>query len=272
MTTEISLGTAIVEISKANAAEIYKDALQPSVRVLGKATAQCVSLFATPIGKSAEILEKNLKKYLDKLDGYSEEELIVPSARILVPILEKMRYIEDDVVSDYYAQILADASTRSKSSRVSIAFIEILNRLCSDELKILETIVRGVQVVPGDGDIYLNHFVAGQLPVINIQYTASPGAGYAILQRNISYFRTLDVLTDPDNYDLYLSNLLALGLLLKPAGVKSMNENNYIMIKNLPSVKHIIKDISSEKIYFDEGVIEVTELGSRLLDFHPRVK
>jgi len=105
----------IKEIVSANAEAMYNDAAQPSVRVVGKALAQCVSLFVTPAGKVAEILEKNLNKYIDKLGKLKEEEIVSPNTRILVPILERMRYTDDELVSDYYAQILATASTRVRT-------------------------------------------------------------------------------------------------------------------------------------------------------------
>jgi len=47
----------VKEIVKANASEAYRDAAKPAVRVLGNTLARCVSLFATPVGRIASILE-----------------------------------------------------------------------------------------------------------------------------------------------------------------------------------------------------------------------
>jgi hypothetical protein len=101
---------------------------------------QCVSLFATPLGRTAHILEKNIHKYLDKLEGLTEDKLVSPNTRVLVPVLEKMRYTEDETVANYYAEILATASKKEHAHKVLITFIEILNRLSADEIKILEYI------------------------------------------------------------------------------------------------------------------------------------
>ncbi|MBL7045619.1 MAG: hypothetical protein ISR99_01115 [Parcubacteria group bacterium] len=102
----------IGEIIKANTEEVYKDSAQPSVRVIGKSLAQCVSLFTTPVGRMAEIFETNIHRYIDKLDGLKEEELVAPDTRVLVPILEKMRFTDQEKVADYYAEILATASKK----------------------------------------------------------------------------------------------------------------------------------------------------------------
>lgn len=109
---------AVKEITKANATALYQDAAQPSIRVVGKTLAQCTSLFATPVGRIAEIFEKNLHKYIDRLEGFEEKELVPPDPRILVPILERLRYTDDEMVSDYYAQILATASTVEHAKKV----------------------------------------------------------------------------------------------------------------------------------------------------------
>jgi len=152
----------IKEIVKANATAVYQDAAQPSIRVVGKTLAQCTSLFTTPIGRIAQIFEKNLHKYIDRLEGLKEHEITSPDTRILVPILERLRYTDDEVVSDYYAQILATASTTEHAKKVSVAFIEILNRLCADELRILEFINSSenkLLISKEDGEKYLAHFM-----------------------------------------------------------------------------------------------------------------
>lgn len=103
----------IKEITKANAEALYEDAAKPSIRVVGKSLAQCVALFSRPVGRMAEIFEKNIHRYLDKLEGIKEEDLIEPNTRILVPILEKMRFTDEEKVADYYAEILATASKKN---------------------------------------------------------------------------------------------------------------------------------------------------------------
>ena len=186
----------VKEIIKANVSVVYEDAAKASVRVVGKSLAQCVSLFTTPLGRMAEIFEKNIHRYIDKLDGLSEEEIVAPSTRILVPILEKLRFTDEEKVADYYAEILATASQKDRASRVMVTFIEILNRLSSDEIKILEYISSPLNNVPipkltedevkkHNLDINIDYLnVTGSFPTIDINLYNDKQSGFKILHEN----------------------------------------------------------------------------------------
>lgn len=258
---------AVMEIVHANASAVYQDAAQPSVRVLGKSLAQCVSLFVTPVGRTAEILNKNIHKYLDKLEGLKEEEIVSPDTRILVPILERMRYTDDELVSDYYAQILATASTAENAKKVSVAFIEILNRLCADELLILEFInskENHLILTKDSGEQYRTD-LDGALPVIDIHINHREG-GYTVLLKNLSHLREKAKLDTPENIGMYFDNMFALGLLSRPALIKAYDVNIYKLLKNVPVVKEIEKMLlDGQSMDFSEAKIETTELGRKLL-------
>lgn len=264
MSTEIE---AIKNIVQANAKAVYEDAAQPSVRVLGKALAQCTSLFATPVGRIAEIFEKNLSRYLDKLEGRTENQIVAPNTRILVPILEKLRYTDDEMVADYYAQILATASSPEGSKLVSVSFIEILNRLCADELKILEFINSHENIVTlekSDNTTYYSR-LTGVLPVLNVHINQKDG-GYVVAIKNLSYLLNKVKLDSPQNYNMYLDNMFALGLLLKPAMISMNDKNIYVFLKKDPSIVEVEKQLSEgQSIDYSEGRIETTDLGKQLL-------
>lgn len=258
---------AVKDIVKANATALYEDAAQPSVRVVGKALAQCTSLFSTPVGRIAEIFEKNLHRYLDKLEGLSESHIVAPDTRILVPILEKLRYTDDEVVADYYAQILATASIPETSKSVSVAFIEILNRLCADELKMLEFInsdQNAMLLTNEDGSEYISGS-KGVLPVLNVHVNQSSG-GYIVGIKNLSYLLVRISLDSPQNYNMYLDNMFALGLLLKPAMVRASDNNIYKLLKTDKSIKELELTLPEGQVVgYSEGRIETTDLGRQLL-------
>jgi len=258
---------AVKEIVKANAAAVYEDAAQPSVRVVGKTLAQCISLFASPVGRTAEIFEKNIHKYLDKLEGLEEDDVVSPDTRILVPILERLRYTDDEMVADYYAQILATASMKEQAKKVSVAFIEILNRLCADELKILEFInsdENKLEILGEDGRRYLTQF-PGVLPVINVHINQKEG-GYTVAIKNLSYLIEQVELNSPDNFNMYLDNMFALGILLKPAMVKVHDDNIYKLLKESPIIKQLeVALADGQSVSYAESSIETTELGKQLL-------
>jgi len=255
------------EIVQANAKDIYKDAAQPSIRVVGQSLAQCVSLFAKPVGKIAEIMEANIMKYLNKLNDYTQEQIKSPDVRILVPILEKFRYIEDDYVADYYAEILAKASLVENANQVIVSFIEILNRLCADELKILE-------FINSDDNIFIYKNKEGEeekmsfkgvLPVIDVRVKQKNGGHIETLQ-NLSYLEDHVQLTCIINYNLYIDNLISLGLIKKPSLVKVLNDFHYSYLKENNSIQKLKNNLQEgQSLEFVEGRLALTSLGESLL-------
>lgn len=266
----------VQEIIKANGSEIYKDSLQPGVRVVGKSLAQCISLFVTPIGRMAEIFEKNINKYLDKLEEVREDQLIEPDTRVLVPILEKLRYIEDEKVSDYYTEILASASRKDQRGRVMLSYIEILNRVTADEIKILEYL----NSKENEADISTAteeerqrfgidkeaRFVklGGELPVIDVKFSFKKEAGYRTIIKNFNNLNEKLNLTNDENIGLYLDNLISLGLLHKPPMAQLAINSIYTPLEN-NFAKISTPCGENEMISFDKRKIELTDLCKALL-------
>lgn len=270
----------IKEIAKANAEALYEDAAKPSIRVVGKSLAQCVALFSRPVGRMAEIFEKNIHRYLDKLEGIKEEDLVEPNTRILVPILEKMRFTDEEKVADYYAEILATASKKEHSNKVMVTFIEILNRLSADEIKILEYINSPInhvvlpELTEDDATKYgltldtkiVN--ITGSLPVIDVKREISGQTGYFIIKKNFNYLQEKINLDAPDNIDFYIDNMISLGLVEKKPNFMFANDKIYHCLENhekISTMKKEFESIPNFKISFLEGRIDITDLGNKLL-------
>jgi hypothetical protein len=270
----------VKEIVNANAEAVYKDSVQPSVRVLGKSLAQCISLFATPVGRTAEILEKNIHRYLDRLEGLKEEDLVSPDTRVLVPILEKMRFIDEEKVADYYAKILATASLKEHSSKVMVTFIEILNRLTSDEISILEYINSDHNKVeiPELTELEIKQhglskeikFIStfGSFPVLDVKIKNEGLTGYKILQKNFNNLTNTIEFTSPENIDSYIDNMTSLGLIERIHDFRFALDKVYSQLENHPNIISLKKVIESEpgkKVEFNRGRIDITGLGEKLL-------
>lgn len=268
----------IKEIVKANAMAVYQDAAQPSLRVVGKTLAQCVSLFTTPIGRMAGIFEKNLHRYIDKLEGLEEKDLVTPDIRILVPVLEKMRFTDEEKVADYYAEILATASKKEHASKVMVTFIEILNRLTADEINILEYINSEENKIPLSGfteeefkkyglSTEIKELVLSKsLPVIDINVTNEGLNGYIKLVKNFNCLKENILLTAPENIDLYIDNMISLGLLERTLGEKFATEKIYDHLEKHKEVVGIrSKLLSNQRLELRKGKINTTDLGIKLL-------
>lgn len=269
----------IKEIVKANAVETYKDAAQPSIRVVGNSLAQCMSLFVTPVGRMAEIAEKNIHRYIDKIDKISPENLISPDTRILVPVLEKLRYTDDNMVADYYAEILATASDKENAKKVLVTFIEILNRLSADEIMILEYMhskENSVEIKPVSeednkkynipiGETSAN--LSNMIPVVDIHLKTKDKGGYKIVKKNFNLLPEKIKLNNPENIDSYINNLVSLGLLEKPFGEKFNILIFYDLLEEHKDIQEFKKTLpKSQSLSFNQGRINITDLGLKLLE------
>lgn len=269
----------IGEIIKANATKVYEDAAQPSIRVVGKSLAQCISLFVTPIGSIAEILEGNINRYLSKLTKYKEEELKPPDVRILVPVLEKMRYTKEEEVAEYYAQILANATVKSNASKVLVSYIEILNRLCADEIKILEFINSNENKIDLSGlskkdreefDIEAEEkygILKGTLPVVDIQFKEKGRKGTYTIRKNFCLLHKSLELKNPENVGSYLDNLLSLGLLDRPPISSLIFVPAYFPLEDNSEISDIKDSLTEDKeLLFNRSRMNLTDLAKHMLE------
>jgi hypothetical protein len=271
------------QIVESTALEAYKDSAKPALQVMGKSLAQCISLFASPIGRTAQILENNINKVLDKLEGVKKEDLVSPDTRILVPVLEKMRYTEDEEVANYYAEILAAASKKETKGKVILSFIEILNRVTADEIKILEfinsvkntTFVEASTIMTEEVKL-LNPLLNPEtlvpiplgkaIPMIDVHVETEGTPGYQILLNNFNNLPDSISLEFPENIDSYLDNLISLGLLHIPHGKGFANESIYKSLKEHQKVKGLEKNLQiKQKINFENSRIDLTNLSLKLL-------
>lgn len=125
--------------------EAYKDIAQPTARVVGSALGKVVGLTLDWIGALADIGNANLMRFVKKLEKEEREnpENIIPTKpSVAVPILEKMRYVEEDALAEAYAELLKNSCLKDRQAKVLPAYSEILARLSSDEVKILDCIKR----------------------------------------------------------------------------------------------------------------------------------
>jgi len=269
----IDVADAAKEIVKANVSEVYKDSLQPAVRIIGNSLAQCASLLVSPVGRVAVIFEKNINKCLDKLEEVPEENLIEPDSRIAVPVLEKLRYVQDEKVSDYYAEILASASQKNKKNRVMLSYIEILNRVTADELKILEYINSEKNIIDisdwTEEEKKIYHIsndikfltLRGTIPVIDVSINLK--VGYKALIKNFNYLSEKISLDSDVNISSYIDNLISLGLCTRPPENLAMKPI-YKQLKNHPKISSIPLQ-ADQKIKIDEKKIDLTDLCKSLL-------
>lgn len=270
-------------IPKKTINDLYKDGAKKSVKIVGDNLAKVAALFAEPVGKMAEITKRNLMMYIEKLEKEDIHNIVSPDLRIAAPIYEKIRYIEDEKVADYYTEILKKASLKNKKNSVSISFIEILNRLTADELKILEFIYDGkycfkltdekiskndekekIIFTPNDKDEYcLGPMIKG-IPIINVKQIYENGNFIKLVEK----YTILDILLGIkiDEMNLYFDNLLSLGLIAIKHDEAYTKDFLYYDIENSEYIKNIAKKVLKNKIKKERGILSITRMGMKLIE------
>lgn len=127
--------------------EIYEDLLQPGFKKVGKALGTLIEFGTIPLlplrllnARARYYFGKNIAVYERKLERIKNEPIIQVPEYIGIPILEKFTYLNNQVLSEAFSNLLTKASFESTLSLAHPTFITILNNLAVDEAKILYAI------------------------------------------------------------------------------------------------------------------------------------
>lgn len=130
---------AVVKDGDGAITSIYKDAASPALRSIGDALGMLAeAAIAEPLRRKAEqIRAKNIARTEEKLKKELPENITETKVSIAVPILERMRYIEEEELADAYAELLKNSCLRDRQSKVLPSYATLLSNLTSDEVRIL---------------------------------------------------------------------------------------------------------------------------------------
>jgi len=217
--------------------EAYKDIAQPAARILGVTLGKCVGLALNPVGALADIGRKNLMRFVKKLEKEEKEnpENIIPTKpSVAIPILEKMRYIEEDVLAEAYAELLKNGCLKDRQAKVHPTYSEILSRLTSDEVKTLDFLYHGgntykipmqelVKVLDDEDkqmleDMNMSAGTLIPLPVHGIPFlevrgdTHKENEGWVVMAKYFTDISRKIAFSSPENLEVYIDNLQSLGI------------------------------------------------------------
>ena len=109
----------------------------------------------------------------------------------------------------------------------------------------------------------------GSLPVIDVNLSLKKDtgfSGYKTLIKDFNIIHEKIKLQNPENINSYLDNLIALGLLYKPFGVRFAIKPIYNHLKEHQEIKKIERELGEEqKLNLVEGKIEMTSLCKAML-------
>lgn len=120
---------------------IYEDAASQPVQETSKAVTDLVKaarLFTAPIQLLAAYQDR-LSKFFDKVRGtVKEENQIEALPSISGPIIERLKYLEDEnYLTDLYLNLLSRAIDKERIQEAHPAFYHIIDQLSADEAMIL---------------------------------------------------------------------------------------------------------------------------------------
>lgn len=216
------MNTAIKKIAPA----IYKDALSPAFKKLGKFGEDIVStirLVAFPIQYGA-LFQKRLEQHLQKiLSKIPKDKLTFPHDAIQIPILEQLKNYDKNemhneaIIAEMYQNLLASSYHKNTSKLVHPRFVKIISELSTDEGLLFKTIgLNKNKYVFYMGDLNERKLYIKQNNFKSIfQYDTTDKQ---INRNNIyTYYDiigiNLDNLINPDYAGMYIDNLQNLGLI-----------------------------------------------------------
>ena len=133
---------ALLKVTKEISGKLYDDALSPGMKEVGKIgddVAKTARLILAPIQITAH-LQRKLEKFLNKIEQrIPPENRIEPNLQIAVPIVESMRYVEENQpLWEMFGELLAKSMDKTQISKVHPAFAHIVKTLTPDEAYMLK--------------------------------------------------------------------------------------------------------------------------------------
>ncbi|MDD2266666.1 DUF4393 domain-containing protein [Sulfuricurvum sp.] len=200
-----------------SANDILKELALPSARQVGEALGNVFGLFNTltlPIKFGNVYAKRNFAKYAEKLENIVEENIKQVEPEIAIPIMEKLSYTSNEDLANVFANLLANASNKSKVDLIHPGFIQKLNSLAPDEARLLEYFKEN----PGD------------ISYIIFKAVNSTDASYRELSLKLTGIEKKLNLT-PKQVVIHLENLVSLSILQDNNGLFRTDDEIYNKIK-----------------------------------------
>lgn len=177
--------------------KIYDDLASGTVREVGdlaKNTVKAARCVLAPIDYLATQQDR-FQRYLQRVnDKVSEEKQINAHPQISGPVLDNLKYVEEDsVITEMFLNLLARAIDQERVNEAHPAFTNIISQLSPDEAKILYYFERKKYVLKQSSTFHSASNTFGPRNTISNEFP-------------------IDRLMYPQNYFMYLDHLHSLNL------------------------------------------------------------
>lgn len=196
-----------------------------------------------------EALEDIDQLVRERLQSIPAQNIVQPTARLVVPTIQKASITEEPEIREMYANLLASSMNSVMRNGVHPGFVEIINQLSPDEAKILEYFAK-----------------VKTIPTITLRYKKKDGGGVAII-KNFSIVGEMTKCENKYETNKYFDNLIRLGMLKASEPLSSLtNKALYEPLKNhlfILSRKNdsFVKASGYEECELIEGYMELTDFG-----------
>jgi hypothetical protein len=228
------IGEIVKAAASASAKELYKDIAHPALSRLGRALGSALDLTLLPVHLAAYpaqrvllILRANLKRLSERLMRIDEAKVQQAANEIAVPALQKLSFVDDDSIRQMYIELLGKASDSTLDSVAHPSFLRVIESLSPDEARILPY-YRDHLSIPC---IYFR-IVFVQTPLEGGQAAPFSVEGIDATPDLTGIERAIE-LRFPQNMPLYLTNDVALGLLVRQDNPLSDKEKYYAPLEDM---------------------------------------
>ncbi len=235
---------------------ILKELALPAVTQVGLALGNVFGLlntFTLPVKFGNEFAQRNYKKYADKLDDIPEESIKQVEPEIAIPIMEKLSYTTNEDLANAYANLLASASDKNKVNQVHPGFINKIQNLAPDEVKLLEYIR-----TTGNAEILYFTYKVINSKTNNFKTITVPLTGIELL-----------INIDVKQMAIHINNLISLNIIEDNKGNHKTNDEEYKKLRaTYLDIETIFEDRIKKQYYptldkleIDKSFYNVTPLG-----------
>lgn len=199
-----------VDISK-SANKTLEALCFPAAEQAGKAIGNIIGLINTMTlpAKFANVwAERNFEKYAEKLKDIPKENIKEVEPEIGIPLIDKLSYTSNNDLAEAYANLLAKASSKEDVNLVHPGFINKLNSMAPDEIKILE---------------YLKD--KDKICYIYFRAEQANGDGMNLTYKLTGLENILDISTK--NIQIHMENLISLSILKDQEGTFLLDGDKY---------------------------------------------
>lgn len=218
-------------------------------------------LYITIGGPIRFLAEKRRIKYTADLESYKnsleeninkipKDKLIDPDLQKVAAILDASKYcIDKEELRNMFAKLLSATMNKDTDRFVHISFGEILKQLVPDEIRILMKLPERPLFEP----------------IIDVSIEKPEVKGHFTQYANIGILGHESDCEFPEEFPVYVDNLIRLGIVSVPEGRYLIDEWRYEKVLNHKYVKEILQEAEKTgKVFIIHKMIGITQLGDMI--------